>query len=73
MSRKKIIMCMTCKAATDHFHQSGWWICENCKNSCAKTCFNNTNRNRGEDRSYEASGESHNKIAKGSHGRTMRR
>jgi len=66
MTHKKNMKCMQCNDATKHFHHSGWWKCTKCGNKTAKSKLGNTNRNKGEDRGYDASGEAHSKIAKGS-------
>ncbi len=58
---------------TDHIHQGGRWKCQNCSEYTTKANAENTNRNKGEDRNFDASGDAHSKIAKGSHGYNRKR
>lgn len=67
------LKCPKCKAETVHFHSSGWWKCEKCKNNTVKANLGNTNKGRGEDRGYDASGEAHGMAAKGSHGGAIKK
>jgi hypothetical protein len=57
------------------FHSSGWWRCtqDGCKKRIARAGLDNTNRARGEDRGYDASGEAHGMKAKGSKGGSIKR
>jgi ribosomal protein L37AE/L43A len=73
MTNKKNMMCMICEKETEHFHRSGWWKCAKCHNNTVKAKLGNTNRDKGEDRGYDASGEAHNKIPKGSHRSVIKR
>jgi hypothetical protein len=54
------------------YHASGWLWCDTCKKKVGKANHNNTNKQRGEGRDFEASGESHSMVAKGSHGMPRR-
>jgi hypothetical protein len=67
--------CTRCEGETEHFHCSGRWKCAKCGNFTArdKKEFRNTNKNKGDDRGYDASGEAHSIIAKGSHRMIRRR
>jgi hypothetical protein len=67
------IQCPKCKAVTEHFHSSGWWKCPKCKNNTVKANLGNTNKGRGEDRGFDASGEAHGLVAKGSKGGAIKK
>ena len=65
-------MCTVCDIETKHFHNNGWWRCFTCKKCTERAKLGNTNRSKGDDRGYDASGEAHRKIAPGSHGSNRR-
>jgi len=73
MASTNKIQCPKCKAMTDHFHSSGWWKCQKCKNNTVKANLGNTNKGRGEDRGFDASGEAHGMAAKGSLGGAVKK
>ena len=72
MTKYKRLMCAVCATETTHIHNSGWWRCSTCNGRTERAKLGNTNSSKGEDRAYDASGEAHNKIAKGSHGNSRK-
>jgi ribosomal protein L37AE/L43A len=70
---KKNMNCKQCRRETKHHQGSGWWICNMCDGKTVKISTDNTNKKKGHDRGFDASGEAHSKIAKGSNRSILRR
>ena len=76
MSTKKNLSCLACNCKREHIYSSGRWICMTCrrkKKEITDRKNSNTNKKRGEDRGYDASGAAHNKITKSSHNNQFHR
>ncbi len=67
MNNKKNLSCSTRNLKTPHIYSTGWWVWKKCSHKNNEKKNFNTNKERGEDRGYDAFGAAHSKVAKGSH------